>query len=28
MEDFQRTLIWNGYEQTVLPEWGQSFELV
>jgi metallo-beta-lactamase family protein len=27
MEDFKKTLNWNGLEQVVLPEWGQSFEL-
>jgi len=28
MEDFKKTLVWAGYEQTVIPDWGQEFELI
>jgi metallo-beta-lactamase family protein len=28
MDDFKKTLVWAGYEQTVIPEWGQQFELM
>ena len=28
MEDFKKTLEWAGFEQTVIPEWGQQFELL
>ena len=28
MEDFKKTLTWNGYQNVTIPEWGQTFELV
>jgi len=27
MEDFKQSLITSGFSQTIIPEWGQSFEL-
>jgi metallo-beta-lactamase family protein len=27
MEDFKRTLEWNGYQNVTIPEWSQTFEL-
>jgi metallo-beta-lactamase family protein len=27
MEDFKKTLTWNGHEHVTIPSWGQSFEL-
>jgi metallo-beta-lactamase family protein len=28
MDDFKKTLVWSGYEQTVIPEYGNEFELI
>jgi len=28
MDDFKKTLVWAGFEQTLIPEWGQEFELM
>lgn len=27
MDDFKKTLNWSGYQNVVIPEWGQEFEL-